>query len=63
MAHTLDQLIARENAEIVGRAKAKAAAMLLELDSPGARSPTGVAKEGMAVPLVTKLPPRRGPGQ
>lgn len=54
MAHTLDQLIARENAEIVGRAKAKAAAMLLELDSPGARSPAGVAKEGIAGPIVTK---------
>lgn len=63
MARTLDQLIARENAEIGARAKAKAAAMLLELGPPSARSPAGVAKEGMAGPLVAKLPPRRGPGQ
>ncbi|WP_444984884.1 hypothetical protein [Halomonas mongoliensis] len=62
MVRTLDQLIARESPEIVARAKAKAAAMLLELDPSDARSPAGVAKEGMAGPIVTK-PPRRDPGQ
>ncbi len=63
MARTLDQLIARESAEIVGRAKAKAAAMLAELDSPGARSPGGVAKESKTGPLGAKQPPRRDPRQ